>query len=355
MSRKHFSWLLLVTFLVAVAVLLVPGKTGRESAFQPSLLLPGAASVVNDIDWLRVTAAGNEAVVTLQRGEGAWTVEEAAGYPADWNRVRTLLADLSRAETVEPKTANPDYYPRLGVEAVDSPEAGGVMIEFSEASGLPAVIVGKSAQGRDGQYARLSGQAQSVLLDRRLVVPSQRMDWLDKSIVDISEAEVVEVGIVHPDGETVRATKASADDENFHLEGVPEGRAVRSDWTVNTLAGAQQAMTLDAVVPDSELDWDGAIRHRLLTADGLLIESDLVAVETGEESEQPASEYWVRLQASVYTTAVESAAGDAGDAEGASERAREINERVGGWAYRIPRYKYDTMSKRMEDLLEAME
>jgi hypothetical protein len=25
---------------------------------------------------------------------------------------------------------------------------------------------------------------------------------------------------------------------------------------------------------------------------------------------------------------------------------------VSGWAYRIPKYKYDSMSKRMEDLLQ---
>ena len=45
MSRKHFSWLLFVTFIVAMAVLLVPGKTGRESSFEQARLLPGLAEV----------------------------------------------------------------------------------------------------------------------------------------------------------------------------------------------------------------------------------------------------------------------------------------------------------------------
>ena len=355
MSRKHFSWLLFVTLLVAIAVLMVPGKTGKESNFEQERLLPGAAAVVNDIDWLRLTSAGNAVVATLKRGEGGWVVEEESGYPADWTRVRNLLADLSQAEAVEAKTANPEYYSRLGVESVDSPDAGGVMIEFSEASGLPALIVGKSAQGRKGQYARFAGAAQSTLLDRRLAVPSERMDWVDKAIVDISDAEVVEVGIVHPEGESVKAVKASADDENFFLDDIPEGRKTKSDWTVNALAGAQTSLTLDAVAPDRDLEWGDAVRYRLLTADGLLVESELIAIEAETEAEEPESEHWIRLEASVYTTALDSAAGESNGATDPAERARVINDRVRGWAYRIPKYKFDSMTRRKDDLLEAVE
>ena len=46
------------------------------------------------------------------------------------------------------------------------------------------------------------------------------------------------------------------------------------------------------------------------------------------------------------------------DESGAADpeaRARAINERVGGWAYRIPQYKYDSMNKRMGDLLQEEE
>ena len=44
------------------------------------------------------------------------------------------------------------------------------------------------------------------------------------------------------------------------------------------------------------------------------------------------------------------------DAEGeTAARAADINERVSGWAYRIPKYKFDTMNKRMDDLLQEAE
>ena len=349
MSRKHFSWLLFLTFVVAGLVLMVPGKTGKKSSVEQTVLLPGAAAKVNDIDWLRLTSAGNVTVATLKREGSVWVVEEASAYQADWERLKTLLTGLSQAEVIEAKTANPEYYPRLGVEDMSLPTAGGVMIEFSAESGLPALIIGKSAQGRDGQYARLRDSTASMLLDRRIDVSAVQSDWLDKTIVDISDAEVVEVEIEHPDGESIKALKFSADDENFKLQDIPEGMEIKSEWTVNTLAGAMAALSLDSVAPDGDLDWNNAIRFRLLTADGLLLEAELIAINADKTTEK---EHWIRLQAGLYTTAVESSIEEVDDAGKTSERAESINQRVTGWAYRIPSYTFDSMTRRSDDLLQ---
>ena len=58
MSRRHFSLLLGVTLVVALLVLLVPGKTGRESEVEKSRLLPELQQQVNQLDWLRIIGPG---------------------------------------------------------------------------------------------------------------------------------------------------------------------------------------------------------------------------------------------------------------------------------------------------------
>ena len=350
MSRKHFSWLLFVTFIVAGLVLMMPGKTGKESSIEQTIFLPGAAAKVNDIEWLRLTSAGNHTIATLKREGPVWVVEEASAYRADWGRLKTLLSGLSQAEVIEAKTANPDYYPRLGVEDISLADAGGVMIEFSADSKLPALIVGKSAQGRDGQYVRLLDSAESALIDRRLDVSAQRSDWLDKTVIDIADAEVVEVEINHPDGESIKAFRFSADDENFKLQDIPAGMEIKSEWNVNALAGALAALDLESVAPDDNFDWNNAIRYRLLTADGLLLESELLALNADETAQ---GEYWIRLQAGLYTTAVESSIEAVDDASETSARAEAINSRVMGWAYRIPEYTFNSMTRRKDDLLQS--
>jgi len=356
MSRKHFSWLVVVTILVTALVVLVPGKTGKESGIEKSVLLPDLAAQVNDIAWLRVTGAGGATVVTLERGEKGWTVEEASGYLADWGRLKTLLSDLSQAEIIEAKTSNPKYYERLGVEDVSSADASGLMIEFAKGSGLSAVIIGKNAQGRDGQYARLRDSAESALIDHRLTLPAERVEWLDQTIVDISDAEVVELEIVHPDGDTIKAIKASADDENFTLQDIPPGQEIKSNWTVNSLANALSALSLQSVAPEDAVEWPGPVGFSLLTADGLLVEAELVSSESeAAGSETAEKEYWLRVRAGLYTTAIDGAVEAVDDPSGTASRADGINNRVEGWAYRIPQYKYESMTRRLTDLLQSTE
>ncbi|MEE8340078.1 MAG: hypothetical protein V3R56_08020, partial [Xanthomonadales bacterium] len=95
MSKKHFSGLLLVTTVVAVLVLLVPGKTAKESAFHKHPLLPGLAALVNDIEYVRLTGAGGKIIATLNRRDGQWLVAESSDYRADWTVLRQLLSDLA--------------------------------------------------------------------------------------------------------------------------------------------------------------------------------------------------------------------------------------------------------------------
>ncbi len=383
MSRKHFSLLLAVTLVVALLVLLMPGKTGHESSLDKARLLPGLQEQVNDLDWLRVTGPGGDVVATMNRDDEYWRVAEVYDYPADWGRLRSLLADLAQAEVVEQKTDNPQYYDRLGVQDIDQPDAGGVLLEFDSASGLPGLIVGKRAQGLEGQYARLQNSAVSVLVDRILELPKDRASWLDRDVVNISDAEVVEIDIRQPDGEHVVARKTSADDENFELQDIPEGRKIRSAWTVNSLANALSSLTMEDVVPADTLEWKDATQFGLVTADGLRVDVELITVASkdGTDQNQDASssgtdsggQTWIRLTAGLYQTAVDLAVAQgeetaAEDSEAgqeppvdesvtetpdAGERAGELNLRLAGWAYRIPQYKADAMNKRMEDLLLA--
>jgi len=355
MSKKHFSWLLIITLAAAALVFLMPQKTGKESERESGKLLPELAAVANDLDYLKLTAGGNETVATFRRNEGKWRLVEVESYPADWSRLKTLLSDLSQAEVIEQKTSNPDYYGRLGVEDVSSPDAAGVMVEFTEESGIPALIVGNSATGREGQYVRLAGEPGSVLIDRRLDLPNDRNQWLDRDIIDVSRDEVVEVNIKHPDGETVKAVKKSADDVDFELLDVPSDREPSSNWSVNALAGGLASLRLEAVTSDTGIDWSSAVEFTLLTADGMRANCWLTTVE-----EEP----WIRLGVSVYQAMDEQAeppveeepADDQKEfAEVLTERVNQINEKVSGWAYRIPQHQFDTMTRRMEDLLKPLE
>jgi len=369
MSRKHVTWLLAATLVVAAVLLFLPSRTGRESAFEVRPLAPGLSQRVNEVGLVKVFRAGREPVATLRRTDTGWVVEDAQSYPADWSRLKAMLAAIAQAQVIEPKTSKPEYYGRLGVEDITAADSTSVLVEIGEGDDMLSLLVGRTAQEREGQYVRFNGEDQALLIDRPIVVSGNSSDWLVRDIIDLADSEIVELTLTHPDGSTVSIRKASADDTDFVLQDLPEGRKIQSAWSVNSIAGSLAGLQLEDVMPDSGLDWSQATHLRALTADGVEVQADLLPVD---------EKYWLRLAASVYSPAaatsetsktegaVEATAGGEDSGEEVAEtpdsalaerqqRVTEINGRVSGWAYSIPDYKAQLMSKHMDDLLAPVE
>jgi len=369
MSRKHFSILLGLVVLATMAVtLLAPQKTGHEDSPGSALLLPDLAEAVNQAQSLSLRGAEG-AEVKLQRKEAGWVIEDLHDYPANWARLKKILVDLAQARIVESKTDNPAYYDRLGVADVAGPDGGeGVEITVTAGERNWVVILGHQAEGREGQYARLAGQAGSVLIDRSFEAPLDPVDWALRQVLDVPTGTAAEVEIIHPDGDWILARKRAATDADFVLESLPEGREAVSSWSVNSLANALSDLRMEAVRPAVDEAVEGAVKFRLLTFGG---------VEYIAQAWQDGEEHWIALRASVPpgrpaaegTPSPESLAQTADD-EGEPDPdaaaaltpppddpaalAAAFNQRAGGWFFRIPDYKYDSLTKRAEALLKPL-
>ncbi|GMR14846.1 MAG: hypothetical protein BMS9Abin30_0456 [Gammaproteobacteria bacterium] len=353
--KRGFIYLLAATILALVAVaVFVPGELSVEDTAANALLLPDLANRVNDVDRVDIITAGDTVVATLKKAADYWQLEQMKGYQADWPKLQRLLADLATARVVEVKTDKPEYYVRLGVEDVASEDAGSVLVRLSSGEETTGVLIGRRAQGRPGQYVRLQDSVTSALLDRTLDVPTKQLDWVNKRIIDISASEVAEVEIIHPEGGRVLLTKISADQTDFDLVGLPPDREIRSSWAVNSLGSALSLLDLESVRPADSVDWNAAVRMRVLMFSGLEIMAEMV--ELGEDN-------LVRLQASNPAAAVvKDEAGITSDdsveqraAQDVAKMVTDINQRVNGWAYAIARYKFEAMVKTQEDILKPVE
>ena len=227
------------------------------------------------------------------------------------------------------------------MEDVSLPDAGGIRLDLSAGDQSWSLIVGKEAANRGGFYLRTVDADASVLADFDENIPADAAGWVDDRVIDLMAGEVAEVQILHPDGETVTARKISADETDFSLVEMPEGRQLVSAWSINSLGSALSALVFDSVAPEDDSDWSGAVKINTVLFSGLVIDAELLRRESGD---------YLRLKAS---TPFAQAAGE-DNAELRAE-ADEINQRVSGWVYRIPAFKAEALAKRLEDLLREPE
>ncbi len=365
----------LVIVAALAAVLVVLALVGQNRAPGPSLsgstLLPGLDAALNDVDEITLVRGGNETIASIRKSEQGWTVPAKGGYPADTAKIRDALLALSEARVVEEKTANPDFYDRLGVEPVESESSAGtaVTIRYGGET-FPTVILG-DVEGTSQRYARRADEAQSLLIDRDPEFPRSAPQWLDTGILDLRSDRVREVAIEHADGESVRIFKDAPGETNYSVDPVPEGRELQYAGVANVTGNVLRELALEDVEPAAEDGSEPSVTTRFHTFDGLVLTAR--GYQRGDES-------WLEFEASVDTepadgqgaepasedsAPVADASGDtadgdeqAGPGDAAADPAAEaetINATVAGWRYRIPSYKYEQMTRRIEDLLSDAE
>lgn len=372
------------------------------------LVFPELKTRLNDINAVTITDAEGE--ITLRReadDDGSspaarWIAPEFGGYPVDTGTLRRLLLAIADARKVERKTSDPELYERLGVEDPREDGGSGVLVSARGDNAAIALILGDTAQ-REFRYARIPEEAPSWLISENPTLPAERTGWLLPEIVDIDTSRIASAVIRHADGEVISLRKENADEANFEVENIPEGRELRYPSVANSIASVVSNLNLEDVRRAARTDGPAENRPEpqataeFRTFDGLelLIRTyrrpDRVPdAETGEsqpdeqrdddyddQDDDQDAQHWIVLTASVSSqpadeepasardrdTDNEAADPDAGpDANTADEaapspvdEAAEINGRVSGWTYRIAGYKADQLTRRWEDLLSEPE
>lgn len=366
MTRRSLIVLGAVGAALVVVLLLTRLDFSRDDSIGV-LHAPGLADRLGELESLRVTRAGNEVVATIERTDSGWGVAERGGHPVDFERFRGSLLALSEARRVERKTALAEFYPRLGVEDVSAPDAGGYLFELGYGGGRPEdrFIVGHRA-GTGMIYIRTDGEEQSWMVSATLSLSDETRDWVDRDIIDLGSGEVRRVELDRGKGDRLEIAKEERDDINFTPQYIPEGRELSYGSVANSIAGALANVEANDVRPAAEVAaLPRAVRALYETFDGLELELDVreePPADAGDDEaavEEAGPRYWVLFSASAAAAAGQEeptlSAGDAAPETSpvtAEERAGELNAALAGWAYELPGYKSDQWFKRMDDLLK---
>ena len=363
--------ILAVATLIAVgAVLLVEREPGTvEQADE--LVFPALLEQVNSVTRVRVT--GREGPFTLARDDEAWVVEDKERYAADPDRMHKLLLGAAGMKRVEPKTSNPELYPKLWLEDPSGEDAKSVRFVLEDASGaaLADWVLGdrrpsKADAGRTELYIRVADDPRAWLVDGSVPGGPTVIDWLDRLVARIERERLRAVEVMHADGAVVAVNKSLPADDDFVLRDIPADRETDSQYRINDIGRFLEDLRFEDVARSSSLDFAGSVDKRMeaTTFDGLRIRLETVMRD---------DDAWVQLHAGVDEGLVEGSGSDsaASDTEAGSEstdsqialrpleevraEAESLNARWKGWAYELPSFKRDYIAKRMDELTRAIE
>lgn len=333
-----------VIAVIAAAVAVVNDESSVRATFVPHPLFDGLDEKLDQVDRIVYTASrgmNGVATIELKRGEKGWVAPSRGGYPVDEALVKKALLGVGTMEAYEPRTANPEWHRNLGLL---KPEDIGsaVRVEFFKGEErLAGVLVGKvperavDVKGEGLIYVRRDGEDETFLARGRLPLYKTVNDWFDPAFIDIPRDNLARVTL-WAGTETPVVLSRAPGEENFSIENLPEGRVTRGAPVVNKAATAILDSGFEDVAPAEMLDFpEDAPKAIFETFDGLRLNMSMAG---------QGGALWAKFKAEADPTLVP----EGEDIAPAEERAKELNERLSAWTYKLPQDLGNQLTQSMD-------
>jgi hypothetical protein len=373
----------LLAGITIVGILLAVFANREPSSNLPQsgqLLFPDLMSVVNDVN--EVVIETKDQTITLVRGEKDWGVKEKASYRADLEKVKQAIVGLADLRIHEPKTQNPELYERLGLQDKDQEGSASktVTVKTADNAETAKVVMGnqRPAKGNPRMsdiYIRKPGDPQTWLAIGNVPIETMPDEWLDKEVTALPTNRVRQVTVTHPKGETLHLSKMKPDELDFHLDVIPTGFKVSSQFNVNNVVGTLVQLSFEDVKSQAEIDFSAnpGVSAVLETFDGLRLHVQTTklneqvwgkfSAEFDDSLMQP-SESETKQEDTEKSKGAETEKGekDIGadipkkesilkKPEEVQQEVETLNQRVKDWAYVLPSFRVENFSKVKKDLI----
>ncbi len=305
-------------------------------------LLPALASRQDQVDKLQLRGAGGKPLVSLSRAGAEWRLAERDGFRADGARIGQYLAQLAQARRAEAKTSSEAMYPRIAVEDVADPGAGGTELGIAGKDIAVRLVLGKPHGITGGRYVRLAGERQAWLVDLDLGFDADPAAWLDRRLFAIPLARVERVRI-RPRNSTGFALVRR--DDRFRPDDAPAA-AMRDSHAGDEIAALLESFEVEDVAAaagklaaSQELDYE-------------LVDGAVITIAVHREGQRDWARVGARFDAS-RAAAWAHQAGRPAIAEEARLRVGEWSARFAGRKFLLPAALASTLMLDHSQILEG--
>ncbi len=274
--------------------------------------------------------------IAIKRTAGQWSIVNHYDYAADIRKVRAVLIGLAQMRFMDRVTRNANQHATLGVANVFEPDSPALHLTLRKDQDVLAdIIVGRSRKSASvasltEYYVRFPGDSEVWVAEGSLPKISDSLDWLDRRIADIERERIETVRVEGKNSIPLRLRRSPQDVKNFDLPDIPNGKEIRFQYRVNSIAGMLRKLAFEDVVPADS--FETGIRFEIRTFDGLIVQ--------GEVSDDGAR----------YATF--SAMFEEHASEAVQQEAAQLANRWDGWAYQLSESRFKLLNFTFEDLVK---
>jgi hypothetical protein len=355
MSNKSLLILASVTIIIIIAAAISTSNRAPQTVVENPPLLPDLRNRINDISQIIIESPDN--AVHITKLDDAWGVMQSDNYPARFDKVKKLVLDIAGLNIISEKTSNPDLFRELGVEDPSAENAASKMLTLLDGSGneLSRLIIGNT-RPRDGLYLRKAGTNDTYLVDGNPEVTADPGDWVESDLLDIANERVMETTIEHPDGEIITLSREQGS-EDFTLAEIPEGRKARSGYFTNQPATFLADLTIENAKSRENFTFpEPQVITTIRTYDGLVANINSAKIDNVNHAIMEFSVDESRLTTASADEEETVVIGEQPEQQpDVRQEAEELNNKVDNWVFIIPQSKYLLLTKRIDELTDAIE
>lgn len=362
-SQKGLFGLVGVTGFVLIGAFIATQNQQRTTPTDDTigqLLLPNLATRVNDISHIKLSTG--EDGIDLEKKASGWVLTSRSDYPADVGKIRQLLIGLTQLSVVERKTSNPELFEKLGTTD-PGPGRPSTLVEMGEntSNTLASLIIGnqspsRAGAGRNEYYVRKKGENQNFLTEGNLFLGKSAGDWINKQLTTIDNKRVMEVSVTHSDGTRITVKKDKPDQTDFNVTEPKNHGSTKSQFAINSIGTTLAHLSIQDVEKSGVMDFSKPdLEVKLKTFDGLVLKSQIKKKEDKsyavlsvvyETDKTPLPD------ASSNTNETQKA--ETVDPATVKKEVEELSKTFTAWAFEIPTFQIESLSKRPVDIFESI-
>ncbi|MDX2111025.1 MAG: DUF4340 domain-containing protein [Verrucomicrobiota bacterium] len=223
---------------LAITVAVLGGLAGaawwsqRPTEVTGSVVTPGSKlvspAIAGKLARLELYAEAAAPVVELEKSGANWSVINAQGMPADFNKLASFVQSLVDAKVNRDTGSNAEVLARMELNknrVVFKDAAGAVLLELK---------LGKTAPG-SGTFAQRSGEPFGLVTSFSFSLDTTPNNWVEKKIIATEAPKVKEFTVDFGNGQPALQFAREKEGDLFAGVNLPEGKAAKADEVNNAL------------------------------------------------------------------------------------------------------------------------